>query len=303
MLSIVNQAGLSLFNDKIQFVELAFRNNKYYLENIDEEYFEDNIDFTDEENFIYILQNSFDKLTVRNTINTNYISISLPPELFLTASVPIDTQLSSGDMVKHNEWELNLLFPNIDHKNFTFRSLRSDSSTGELIKNNIYLGIRKSLLKKLHQFSVKNNLALKFVDAANIVSHVIISKSFEIRKNAISVYRSGDHLAITAGNEFKLLYFRNIDISKFDDPFSELNNIINYLTENFIFGESENIYFIQTNRDDKFIGQMQEKVEFKILTADFHRYFSSHMDFENNIFLNNDYNSFFAAASIALRQI
>lgn len=303
MTSLNNQAGISISENKIQIVELKYISNNFFLENIDEEYFEDNADFSDEEQFIPILQKSFEKLTSRKSLNANSVSITLPPDFFLSVSFPIDTQLTQTDLTKHINWELKILYPTINPEDYTFRNLNSKIQTGSLFKKSIFLGAKKNFLKKLHQFSIKNNLALKFVDSSNIVSHALLSKNQELRSKNISLYKSGRYITITIGDEFELVFLQTIEYQDSEEFYTKVFELCSKTAEGYGISDLNKIYFFSNENNDAAFDKMTPFFNGRLKTANFLENFKNKIKFETNIILNDDHNSYFSAASIALRQI
>ena len=108
---ITNQLGLNITEEKLQLVELNYTGNSCYLENIDEEYFEELISSeTKEAKFIYILQNAFNEIILRNPINANKVSVSLPLSFFNTFEIPAEQNLTGSDFDEYLEWEFQNYF-------------------------------------------------------------------------------------------------------------------------------------------------------------------------------------------------
>ena len=84
MSTLTNQTGLSITEDKVQLVEIISKENTFYLENVDEEYFEESLfENTKESKFIHILQNAFNEIILRKPLTSGKISITIPPSFFL----------------------------------------------------------------------------------------------------------------------------------------------------------------------------------------------------------------------------
>ena len=83
MTFLTNQVGVNLTEDKIQLVEIVKKENKLFLENADEEFFEESIfENTKEAKYIHILQNAFNEIVLRNPLISTKISFTLPTNYF-----------------------------------------------------------------------------------------------------------------------------------------------------------------------------------------------------------------------------
>jgi Tfp pilus assembly PilM family ATPase len=107
-----NHAGFQISNSKLRLVEVCNKGDIFSLENVDEEFFFDFLNFNDKETkLISILQNAFNEITLRNQLTSNIVSFTLPSNLFTILDIPYDDALTKKDLQEHINWELSLLMP------------------------------------------------------------------------------------------------------------------------------------------------------------------------------------------------
>jgi len=83
MTDLTNQVGINISNTSIQLVEISNKQSKVYLENVDEEFFEESLDLNlKEPKFIHILQNAYNEIILRKPLLTSKVLISLPINFF-----------------------------------------------------------------------------------------------------------------------------------------------------------------------------------------------------------------------------
>lgn len=223
---LTNQLGLSLTENKIQLVEIVNKENSVYLENVDEEYFEEPIDiYTKESKFIHILQNAFNEIILRKSFSTSKISIGLPPHYFKTFELPIDKNLTKNDVNDYIKWEISKLFPSYN-TTFSFQKIVLDTPNYEQYKKMLVFAIDQNFLKRIHKFCVRNNLKLQFVDNAHVAS-VALALDISSSKNLLSFFIEDNHISSLLFSKGNLIFERNDkyktapDISKFVSELTE----------------------------------------------------------------------------------
>src|SRR3989337_2859291 len=108
-----NHAGFTLSGSKLQVVEITNQDEQFFLENVDEAYFNEPLNFEkDKETQISaLLQGAFNELIIRKALKSNSVSFTLPFELFYTAQLPYDNTLLHQDIIDEFRWELSVLYP------------------------------------------------------------------------------------------------------------------------------------------------------------------------------------------------
>ncbi|MCW8849426.1 MAG: hypothetical protein OQJ81_05545, partial [Melioribacteraceae bacterium] len=191
---LTNQLGLSLSESKIQLVEIVNKENSVYLENVDEEYFEEPIDSdTKEAKFIHILQNAFNEIILRKPVSSSKISVGLPPHYFKAFELPIDKNLTKNDVNEYIKWEISKLFPSYK-STFSFQKIILNTPNYEQYKKMLVFAIDQNFLKRIHKFCTRNNLKLQFVDNVHIAVVTLVVEN-NSAKNILSVFIEDNHIS------------------------------------------------------------------------------------------------------------
>lgn len=223
---LTNQLGLSISESKIQLVEIVNKENSVYLENVDEEYFEELIDiYTKEAKFIHILQNAFNEIILRKPVSSSKISIGLPPHYFKIFELPVDKNLTKNDVNDYIKWEISKLFPSYN-STFSFQKIILNTPNYEQYRKMLVFAIEQNFLKRIHKFCVRNNLKLQFVDNVHIASVALLTEK-NSAKNILSVFVEDDHISSLLLSNGNLLFESN---DKYK-TIPEISKIINELAE------------------------------------------------------------------------
>jgi len=174
MFSILNHVGFNITKNKLQLVEVVRESSKYCLENVDEHIFTEEFDFDlSESKIISILQASFNILVDRNKLKSKNISFSLPLSEFQIFEIPYEKSLSKNALKEHIKWEFSILFPTINVNDYIIRKLKLTSFENET--RILVVGLLNKTVDILLNFSLQNNLILKFIDTAHFSSDSNIS--------------------------------------------------------------------------------------------------------------------------------
>ena len=100
-----NHTGFTLTSAKVQFVEISFKNEKFVLQNIDEVYFDEHLNLTDdkETKITSVLQTAFNELLIKNRFSASSASFTLPVEMFYTVQIPYDNSLLYQESARRNQ--------------------------------------------------------------------------------------------------------------------------------------------------------------------------------------------------------
>ncbi len=249
MYIITNQLGISLTEDKIQLVEIVNKDNSVYLENVDEEYFEESInENTKEAKFIHILQNAYNEIVLRKPVSSSKISVALPPQYFKIFQLPIDKNLTKNDVNEYIKWEISKLFPSANNSLYSYQKIVITTPSYESFKRILVFAIDQIILKRIHKFCMRNNLKLQFVDHSLAASSTLINEEIK-SQNVLSLFVENNYLStfLFSNNELlleKSEHFNSVpDISGtvkgfIDDVYS--NELIKNIDKIFIFGNEAN---------------------------------------------------------------
>ena len=208
-----SHAGFNITGDKIQIVEIDYKETDFSLENVDEEFYTEILDLSfSETKIINILQNTFNELILRKPLQTDYVSFSFPNNYFKIFQLPVDSGITSSDLKDHLKWEVSVLYPDYDPDSFITRYIENPNKTNEKTKDVVVFSAFKKYLKVIHKFCVRNNLILKFVDNSHIASNAfLMNKSID---NAVaSIFLEEKLFSISFLKNKQLKYFKTSSIN------------------------------------------------------------------------------------------
>jgi Tfp pilus assembly PilM family ATPase len=306
MNSFENHAGFNISSSRLQVVEINFKSDQFNLENVDEAYFNENLDLEhDKETKINsLLQSAYNELLIRKPLKSNFVSFTLPLDLFHIMQVPYDNTLLNQDLIEEFRWEYSILYPYLPINELVIQYMEIDKNKLNETGSAIVIALPRKFLQIIHNFCSFNKLKIRFIDNAHIasdralfVNNVLIDKGL-----VLSVYFSENNLSIIFSYDSKPVYFNIIQLNDAGQITSvlldEINNNQyikvnkNFIESAFIAGEDISISLAKSLSDT--IG-----LNFK--------YFNPFEKIkpETNLHQNKCYvekfNSFSPAAGIALR--
>lgn len=301
-----NHAGINLTESKLQVVEINYRDDSFYLETVDQIIHTENFNpDLPEEKILSILQNSFDKLNKRKQLITKNISFSLPNNFFKIFEIPYDDSLVKKDLLEHFRWELSVLFPNCEANNFLIQHIEIDKSSFRSEKRAIVIAINKNHISYLKKFCEHNGLQLKFIDNVHLASNAFLYLDKPEIENEIclTIYIDQKYSSLSGVEGVHPFYFKVLNPQS-QNIFEELTNAISKMEEFklhisdfkkvLLYGQDIAEEF--ENKLKSFFGLPLKKVNpFERLKVD--------EQMKNNPFYKAKFNSFTAAAGIAIRII
>lgn len=301
-----NHAGINLTESKLQVVEINYRDDSFYLENVDQIIHTES--FTpalEEEVALSILQKSYDRLNKRKQLITKNISFSLPNNFFKIFEIPYDDSLVKKDLLEHFKWELSILFPESNPENFLLQHIEIDKSSFRSEKRAIVIAIDKNHVALLNKFCERNDLQLKFVDNVHMASNAFLYLEKPTINNEVclTIYIDQKYSSLSGVEGVHPFYFKVLNPQS-QNIFDELTTAITKMEEFklhlndfkkvLLYGQDIAEEF--ENKLKAFFGLPLKKVNpFERLKVD--------EQMKNNPFYRIKYNSFTAAAGIAIRII
>lgn len=301
-----NHAGINLTESKLQVVEINYRDDSFYLENVDQIIHTES--FTpalEEEVALSILQKSYDRLNKRKQLITKNISFSLPNNFFKIFEIPYDDSLVKKDLLEHFKWELSILFPESNPENFLLQHIEIDKSSFRSEKRAIVIAIDKNHVALLNKFCERNDLQLKFVDNVHLASNAFLYLEKPTINNEVclTIYIDQKYSSLSGVEGVHPFYFKVLNPQS-QNIFDELTTAITKMEEFklhlndfkkvLLYGQDIAEEF--ENKLKAFFGLPLKKVNpFERLKVD--------EQLKNNPFYRIKYNSFTAAAGIAIRII
>ena len=301
-----NHAGITITDSKLQVVEIVRKNDRFELDNIDEAYFSESLNFnTDKETKISaLIQGALNELLIKKTLTANTISFALPFELLYTMQIPYEPTLLHNDLIEEFRWELSLIYPLINVNELVIQFFEIDKNEFSNISSALVLSVQRKYLKMLNDICLNNNLKLKFVDNIHIASEnsLAINNTFTDKNLTLSIYFNSKNLSVLFALNGKLIYYKLIPIYSVreisDHLKKELNNnaVLNVTPESldaaFISGDEISSQVVASLSDDTGIKFNQFNPFDRIIP-------------NNNLFNNNYYktkfNLFSPSAGIAYR--
>lgn len=306
MTGFENHIGFNISSSKLQVVEVNYANDQFKLVNVDETYFNDQIDFeSDKETKISaLLQGAFNELLIKKNFNSSSASFTLPFELFHTMQMPYDTTLLYQDLLDEFKWELSVIYPFISTKNLVLQYFEVDKGPFNDTSSALVFAVQRRFLQMLDAFCKKNNLKLKFVDNLHIAAErsLSVSNSIVYKGLTLSVYFNNKFLSLFYAFNGKPLYFKVI-------PLNDAGEITNHLVKETSKSSILNVQRAQIEAafisGDEITGAVIQTLK-KVLGLDFVLF--NPFDkirplpelYESKLYLEK-YNSFSSAAGIAFR--
>lgn len=301
-----NHAGINLTETKLQLVEIGYRDDSFFLENIDQTFHSEHLTpELSEEKITLILQNALDKLNKRKQIVSKNFSFTLPNNFFKIFEVPYDDSLVRKDLIDHFRWELAQLYPDCDSENYLLQHIEVDKSSLRPEKYAVVVGIDRMHILAINKFCEKNGLQLKFIDNVHLASNAFLylDKPKIDEEVSLSIYIDQKYSSLAAMDGVHPFFFKVLD-SKSNNIFEDLTETVNKLGDFklslndfkrvLLYGQDIAEEF--ENKLKTFFGLPLKKVNpFERLKAD--------ETISKNPLYKIKYNSFTAAAGIAIRII
>lgn len=306
MYGIENQTGFKITGSQLQKVELLVQNNFAVIDQIDEAYFSETLDFTvnKETKISALLQGAFNELQVRNPIQSNVVSFSLPYNLFLSALLPYDNSLLSQDILFELKWELSILFPTHQIDDYVIQYF--EISRNEYLKSNLLFvaAIPRKFLHILHNFCSRNKLKLKFVDYSHLASDRALALNYADFSSGLtlSIYYGNRVLSLIFYLDGKPFYFK---IKKDVDASEIVKNILTEIepsaTLNFHPLVFKTAFISGDDVTEASCRSISQKINLNLVYFNpFKKLQTSPLLSENNLY-KEKFNSFSPAVGIALR--
>lgn len=192
-------AGFNISDTKLQVVEAIFDGNGFVLENVEEVFFSEPVDFLNQKPTIVLslLQEAYDEISLRVPLKTQQVSFTLPLSCFYINQLPADASLFYQDLIEQYRWELALLYPGIDTENLVLQALPVETSTLGTNDTAIIAALDRSYLKTLSSFAAKNGMQLQFVDNVHFSANRILFQGNEdLHGITLSMYFADNVLSL-----------------------------------------------------------------------------------------------------------
>lgn len=228
-----NHAGINLTESKLQLVEICYKANSFFLENVEQAvHFESLTPDLSEDKIISILNESFTKITKKKQLSAKSVSFALPNNFFKIFEIPYDESLVKKDLNEHFRWEISVLYPQCDKDNFYIQHVEVDKSTIRTEKKAIIFAIDKNIITAINKSCIQNFLELKYIDNVHLASNAFLylDKPKTANEISLSIYIDSKYSSLSAIDGVFPFYFKvlNPDVP---DIFDELTSAVNKLKE------------------------------------------------------------------------
>ncbi len=217
MAGFENHIGFNISSSKLQVVEVNYSGDQFKLVNVDETYFNDQIDFENdrETKISALLQGAFNELLIKKKFNSTSSSFTLPFELFHSMQMPYDTTLLYQDLLDEFKWELSVMYPFISTKNLVLQYFEIEKGPFNETSSALVFAIQRRFLQMLDSFCKKNNLKLKFIDNLHIAAErsLSVSNAIVYKGLTLSVYFDSKFLSLFYALNGKPLFFKVIPLN------------------------------------------------------------------------------------------
>jgi len=304
-----NHIGINLTETKFQFVEVSYKQNSFYLENVDQVIFKENLSpslmkgFNSfiESKFISNLQESFNKIISKKNPVSKYVSFSLPDEFFFIFEIPFDPILTKKDLIEHFKWEFSILHPYLDFKDYLIQHFEVNKTSVRKEECAVVFSLNKNIVNAINKFCKSNNLELKYIDNAHLSSTAFLHLLENTDKENItfSFYIDQNYSSFAAIENKYPFYFKMIDTLKILEGIDE---IIIKLSK-YGINSANQITICGQSITDEVILKLEEKFNQKLKKINPFERFKIDDSLKKNPFYSSQFNSFTAATGMALRVI
>lgn len=298
--------GINLTSDKLQLVEIEYKDEEVYLSNVNEEFFTEYLDFEAKETkFNSILQKSFDEILLRRKLQNNVVSISLPLDLFRIVELPYDQSLIKADLIDQFKWELSVLYPGKTQREYLIQYIELPDIDKNGSEKVLLIAAFKKQIQSIHKFCVRNNLILKYVDFAPVAANSILQmeNNFSDENSCVSLYISKNYYSFCLLRNSRPLFW---DIKRITN-ISEILNLVSgsfdkLNSEDIGIDSIKNLYLSGDNIPESLSQNIMANYDLDFILLN--PFIALKVDEEiMDQFINFDPNAFTASVGMALRLI
>jgi Tfp pilus assembly PilM family ATPase len=301
-----NHAGLNITETKLQLVEICFKENAFYLENVDQALHKEMItpDMSYEV-LIEILHDSFEKIIKKKPLNSSNVSFALPNNFFKIFEIPYEESMVKKDLLNHFKWELSVLFPDVNADDYLIQHIEVNKSIYRSEKHAIVFGIDRLLVNGINNFCLKNDLVLKYVDNVHLASNAFLylEKTESPNEISLSFHIGQKYSSISAIDGVTPFYFKVLN-PNVPNIFDELSSAMNNLREFGIhLSDFKKVLLYGQDVAEDFENRMKSFFNIPLKKVNPFEHLRASESVKNNPFYKLKSNSFSAATGIAIRII
>ena len=287
----MNHVGCNITEKQLQIVEVVKGSQGYLLENVDEQRFSNELDFSSSDStFVSEIQNAIESIWVRHPLQSTRISIALPVDKFRIFNFPYTENLTETKLKEQIDWEFSILFPTLSIEDYIVRP-KIISKSFYSHQEVLVIAADKIIIQPIHDMFTESNIKLQFVDCSHFASDLLVGK-----QNSVSIYVSENVFSASIYSEGKLIGFRKFNPSDTDTLVDYISNITSHQESGL-----NKFYISGNNKIDETKSVLEDllKCNFDVIKP-FDRIKPSSSFIQNDNYSNHP-NLFSAAAGIGFR--
>jgi len=303
----IYHAGLSLSNLKLQMVEMAKKSNHFSLENVDEVYFNDPLDLANdkETKIMSVLQNAYNELLLKKTINSTNVSFTLPANLFYVLQIPYEPRLLYSDQVEEFRKQISIAYPFLSSSNLVVRFFTTGTNSFLKTETAVIVALERKYLVLINAFCKNNNLTLKYIDNVHLASEkaLFAIHAYDTAELTMSLYIANEYFSLIFSLKGKPIYYKLVPLVKFSEVVDFLrdeiikNDLIERLSSNLI----KTAYITGDGVSQTIADKLQNEVGIKFKLFNPFESISPNAKLLSNNNYSSKFNSFSPSAGISYR--
>ncbi|HOJ37929.1 MAG TPA: hypothetical protein PLI27_02325 [Ignavibacteriales bacterium] len=220
---ISNLITLSIDDFKMKYVEFSLRNNKLFIENIDEEFFDDFITLNDKETkIIFNLDSAFKEILLRKKNIHKDISITLPSRYFYIVKLPYDISMSNKKLNSYLKWELPIIYPEIKNQDVIVQNIKMEGNYC------LAIGIKRTIINTIKKFVENSNLNLKLIENEHLSFNRFIKYYPKVdNSNYLIVYVGNNYFTLSYNTPTNMIDFRMFNYDELSEIIEKTHNYYN----------------------------------------------------------------------------
>ncbi len=303
MPQVFNNLGINLSTTKIQVVETLNEGDKFRVENIDEEHFENLISFDEKEaRLVDVLQSAFNEILLRKTPLAKNVAVALPAGLFKVFQTPFDSRLLREELRQQQKWEFEKLVPYENAEDFILREIQVEKfpllDYGELCT----IALKRKFLIALHRFFARNKFKLNIVDHSQLALIPIFKIFYPDEKLILSIQISDLNFSAMLLNRGKPLIFKSFKIEDVSQFGSKINLMMKEISNRGIDAAKIQKAFLSGDGiSDSILSKINDEFTFQPVKMNPFNNINFNESLKESKYFSERYFSFASAFGISLR--
>lgn len=269
MPKLKRRLGINLTASNFQYVEISFTGQEFQLESFGDCDLDEEVDWCNGKETIIRMQldNLFSELKKRK-IKTNFVSFSLPFDIFLINQLVYHQELIGPDLITQYNWELDVLYPHINVADYIIKVIPLRLNTLTKYQTCLVAALRKKPVDLIQEYCNTHQFNIQFFDLPHFSFDKVVQfarKEINIGVNS-TIYLTRDFLSFELIENGETIFYKLLQIKSLSEAYSYIKDfsLIDGLIKNKI-KEIHNVYFYMDGDVENANTGIEE------LTADFTR--------------------------------